>query len=421
MNKLAASIGIVALGTTVIQAVESSALNSMQSTKPWSISAALRGFYDDNINATPDSGATDSLGVQIEPSFDFGMAGEQTSVNFGYTFSANYYEDPDPTWTDNWSYTHSMEASLSHTFSSRFDMFVSDSFAIGQEPDMLRSAGGASATVTRISGNNVRNNAGIDFNAEMTQLLGFGFGYNNNLYQYDDSGPISNSALLDRMEHLVRLDSNWKLRPQTTGIIGYTYDQTLYTGDEVIIAGAPNIYSEARNQLSHIVYVGAQHSFTPTLSGLLNVGAQYVDYYNDDNTDSTISPYVQGTLRYAYQTTTTFDLGFTYRHSPANNAGVSVTDIVQDMETAVLYGSVSHEIVRHLVGTLSGTGQYGTYNGGSLDGDNQVFYQLGARLAYEFTPNLSAHVSYNYDNLDDDAPNRSYSRNRVFLGVTASY
>jgi hypothetical protein len=421
MNKLVASIGIVALGTSVIQAVESSALNSMQDTKPWSISAALRGFYDDNINAAPAE--VDSLGFQVEPSFDFGMVGEQTSVNLGYTFSASYYEDRPVNETDNWTYTHVFDVALSHTFNPRLDMFVRDSFALGQEPDMLRASGGAGATVTRVSGDNIRNNAAIDFNAEMTQLLGFSFGYNNNLYEYDDgSDPNSNSSLLDRMEHVFQLDSNWKLRPQTTGILGYTYAQTLYTADQEIIGAGSGVYSEDRNSLSHIFYAGAQHNFTPTLSGLLKVGAQYVDYYNDPNdADSTISPYVQGTLRYAFQTTTTFDLGFTYSHSPADTAGISATDVTLDMETAVLYGSVSHEIVRHLVGTLTATGQYGTYQEGTFDGDNQIFYQLGARLAYQFTPNLSTHVSYNFDKLDSDLPNRSYDRNRIFLGVTASY
>lgn len=423
MKKIAASIGLVALGTTAIYAVESSALNSMQSTKPWSVAASLRGFYDDNINTLPDK--TESLGYQIEPSFDFGMAGEQTSVNFGYTLTANYYETKPINESDKWDLTHAIEAALSHTFNPRLDMIVTDSFAIGQEPDVLRAGSGAFATVQRINGNNMRNYATIDFNAELTQLLGLGFGYNNAVFKYDDvfySGP------LDRMQHGIRLDSNWKIRPQTVAILGYTYGQTLYTGDEQIMTvnpGAIPIYSDDRNARSHIFYAGAQHSFSPNLSGLLKVGGQYIDYYNDPiNSDTTLSPYVEANMRYQYQTRTSFDLGCSYQHNAANESGLSgSSDYVRDIEAFVLYGSVSHELLPHLTGTASATGQYATYNGGGpgYDGESYLFLQLGLRLAYQFTPNLSTHVSYNYDDLDSDIAGSSYNRNRIYLGVTAAY
>jgi hypothetical protein len=416
MNKIAASIGIVALGTTVIQAVESSALNSMQSTKPWSIAASLRGFYDSNIDTT-DNGQ-ESLGYQLEPSFDFGLAGEQTSVNVGYSLSANYFEKKPISEDGKWSYTHMFEGALSHTFSPRLDMSVNESFALGREPDIRRSAGGSSDSFTRTSGDNLRNSAGIGFRAEMTQTLGLDFGYNNNLVDYDEEGAGSLSALLDRMEHAFRLDSNWKVRPETTGIIGYTYGQTLYTADETLIGTRK---SDERDQRRHRVYVGARHAFTPTLSALLKVGGEYVDHYNDASADSTIRPYVEGTVNYAYQTTTTFELGFSYENSPSSTVGATTASLVQDTDSAVLYGKLSHEIVRHLVGSVTVTGQHSTFNGGSLDGDTQTFYSANLRLAYQFTPNLSAHTSYNFDNLDSDAPGYGYDRSRIFLGVTASY
>lgn len=415
MNKIAASIGIVALGTTAIQAVESSALNSMQNTKPWSIAASLRGFYDDNIDTAPNG--EQSLGYQIEPSFDFGMAGEQTSFNVGYSFSANYYEKQPTFQADKWSYAHVFDGALSHTFSPRLEMSVTESFSLGQEPDIRRSNGFLD-TYTRVSGDNIRNSAGINLNAEVTQTLGLTAGYDNNYFNYDESGPGSLSALLDRMEHRLRLDSNWKLNSQTVGIVGYEYGQTLYSADEILIGTRR---SEDRNSRSHILSAGAQHYFNPNLSAVLRVGAQLVDFYNDSSTDSTVSPYVNGNVHYAIQSTTTADLGFGYRHNPANSVGNTVASLVQDTETASLSASLSHEIVRRLVGTLTGTWQHSTYNGGSLDGDVQVFYTLGARLAYQFTPNFSAHASYNYDKLDSDVPGFTYDRNRIFLGVTASY
>lgn len=419
MNKIAASIGLVALGTTAIQAVESSALNSMQNTKPWSIAASLRGFYDDNIDTAPNGQS--SLGYQIAPSFDFGMAGEQTSFNVGYSFSANYYENQPSFQTEKWSYAHVFDGMLSHTFNPRLEMSVTESFSLGQEPDIRRSNGFLD-TYTRVSGNNIRNSAGVNLNAEVTQTLGLSVGYNNNYVDYDDSGPGSNSALLDRVEHSFRLDSNWKINAQTTGIVGYEYGQTLYTADELL-----NQFwsrrSEDRNSRTHILSAGAQHYFNSNLSAMLRIGAQFVDYYNDSSADNTVSPYVSGSLHYAIQAATALDLGVGYRHNPANQTGATAANLVQDTESASVSAALSHEIVRHLVGTLNGSWQRSTYNGGSFDGESQVFYTVGARLAYQFTPNLSAHASYNYDQLDSDVSSAvfNYDRSRIFLGVTATY
>ena len=85
MNKFAASLGLLALGTTALHAVEATAVNSMQRDKPWSVAASLRGFYDDNINATEIK--EESFGFEITPSVDFGLAGDQTSFNLGYQLS----------------------------------------------------------------------------------------------------------------------------------------------------------------------------------------------------------------------------------------------------------------------------------------------------------------------------------------------
>ena len=49
MKRIVASIGLVAVGASGIQAALLPALTK-ESGKPWSVSATLRGFYDDNFN-----------------------------------------------------------------------------------------------------------------------------------------------------------------------------------------------------------------------------------------------------------------------------------------------------------------------------------------------------------------------------------
>lgn len=425
MNKFAASLGLLALGTTALHAVEATVLNNMQRTKPWSVAASLRGFYDSNINTT-ENNEVDSFGFEITPSVDFGLAGDQTSFNLGYQFSAKYYEEQPAFQSDHWDFSHIFDGALSHTFSPRVNMIVRDSFVIGQEPDMLRAGNDPLSTAQRVSGNNIINYGTIGFNVEATELLGFYAAYDNAYYHYAQDGQPypSTAGLLNRIENRITLDSQWKLRPQTIGIVGYEYGQYIYTGDEPLGPVPGSATSENKDARSHTFYGGVQHAFTPTFSGTLKVGAQYYDYYGDPMGRSEWSPYAKFNLGYQYQTTTKFDVGASYSRSVADVSGnPGLSSFAQDTETALGYGSVSHEIIPRLVGTARGIIQYATYNGGGpgVDGQSYLFFQLGLDLAYQFTPHLSAHIGYNYDDNDSDIAGQSYDRNRAYVGLTAFF
>ena len=45
----------------------------------------------------------------------------------------------------------------------------------------------------------------------------------------------------------------------------------------------------------------------------------------------------------------------------------------------------------------------------------------GGNLEYRFNPHLSAQVGYDFDHLDSEIANRTYFRNKVYIGATASY
>jgi hypothetical protein len=411
MNKIVTSVGLLALGASALHAAESSTLNQYQDTKAWSVQATLRGFYDDNVAGIP--GGDESAGFEVSPSVKFGMPGEHTSFNVGYSFSGKFYDKNTARRDGKSDYTHTFDADLSHAFSPRFDVALSEAFVIGQEPDYIQDP----ALPQRIDGDNIRNFANVDFNLAVTDLLGFGFGYRNGFYDYDDEGGTaaapSNSGLLDRLEHTVKFDTRWKLTPQTVGIVGYSYSQINYTGDEPITATE---MSDSRDSQGHTIYVGAQHTFNPSLAGTLLVGGQQYSY-DRVGVDSEFSPYVQGSLTYTIESKTSLEAGVQYSRSPANIAGA------QDTETAQIYATLRQQIASKLIGSLNGTYSDSKYNGGgvTVDGKHQVYSRLGLDLAYEFTQNLSGHLGYNYDEIDSDLPGRSYDRNRVYLGVTAGF
>ena len=422
MKKLVASVGLMALGASGLQAAPAGLIQDP--AKPWSVGITLRGFYDDNVAATRIE--DDSLGFEVNPFAGYTFNLERGSIVLGYNFSYKWYEDPAKIRDANGNVvdelpdntkTHNFDFALEHSFGTRYDLAVHDSFVIGQEPDILRSENTFN-TFSPVFGDNIRNYGSINLNVRLTRLFSLGLGYVNSFFDYDDE---TISASLDRIEHMPHIDGRWQLQPNTVGILGYQYRLINYTADDPITA---TLDSDARNSRMHYIYVGAEHSFRPDLFGAFKAGASFIDYYNDPNSDNDVAPYVSANLRYTYLPESNFELGASYDRNSTDvlqNTTDSDEQIVQDAQTFAIWAALHHRITPKLYGHLTGQVQNSMYQGnGSFDGDSDWFYTFGANLEYRFNAYFAAHVGYNFDSLDGDT-GRDFDRNRVYIGVTAGY
>ncbi|MGO9199141.1 MAG: outer membrane beta-barrel protein [Limisphaerales bacterium] len=437
MKRIVVSVGLVALGTSGLQADSLSSLTS-ESTKPWSVSATLRGFYDDNINTAPGSGPLiyngqyyhrSTFGFEVSPAFTVSWPWEQTTVTAGYTYSFKDYQFVPVGNTDTVDMTHSFNLALDHTFNELYRARVSDSFVIGQEPDFLR-AGNTYSTYQRLSGSNIRNYGTATLNGTLTPLLGFEIGYQNALYRYsqdtvtpDPAFSPSWAGILNRIEQTVHLDSRWTITPETVGVIGYQFADIDYTEDQPIMDPALfNVPSNTRNNRGHYGYAGIDETFRPDLTGSLRVGARYTDYYNDPAVSGSVSPYVALSLRYIYDVESFAELGFTHDRAASSLWGSGgLAGLTLDSDTTVVYGTVSHRLAPGLYGSLIGQYQDSEYHGGQYNSEADRFYTLGANLEYRVNHYVSTQVGYNYDKLESDIADRGFDRNRVYVGFTASY
>ena len=295
---------------------------------------------------------------------------------------------------------------------------MDDSFAFSNEPEVLAPGTGVTTDPLRTDNNNTRNIGSIRFTAQMTELLALELAYANTFYNYEqDDGTATESSragLLNRLEHLASLDLRWQAMPDTDIIFGYAFGMIDYTGDEPIGTDGTgaDIFSDYRNNRSHRAIVGADHRFNAQLSGSVRIGAQYTDYYNYNGDN--ISPYADANLTYLYNRGNTIQVGILHSRNP--------TDIKSlDQETTLLYGSINHKITPKLVGSLLAQGQNSAFDKGTYNGDNELFFVAGLNLTYHFNPFFLAEAGYNFDRLDSDVPNRSYSRNRFYVGVRATY
>ncbi|HEY1174198.1 MAG TPA: outer membrane beta-barrel protein [Verrucomicrobiae bacterium] len=416
-KRILAVTGMLAAGFAMAQTAQAQ-------EKPWNVSAKLRGFYDDNYATAPSNPvgagvapARDSLGFELSPSASLNLnPGDQTSINASYTYSMRYFEDR---VEDSADHSHIFQGRLTHNFSERARLELNESFAIAQEPQLLDPA-----TLTRplrSEGDNIRNIAGFVFGIDVTRLLGFEFGYQNSFYDYEQEGLDSLSARLDRMEHQVMLNSRWMISEPTTGIFGYTLNITDYNADDQITPPVPPgpVAADTRNSISHSLYVGADHSFSRQFLGSFRVGGTYTEYPNAvvGVSSSALSPYVDISGNYSYG-----DGSYVMVGARVNRSSTDVNNSL-DQQAYALYGSVNHRITPRLIASVIGQYQYSRFSEGPEDGSSDNFFAVGLNLSYEINNFLSAETGYNYDRLDSNvtAGNRSYTRNRVYIGIRATY
>jgi hypothetical protein len=426
MNKIVASVGLVALGASAVQIVSGQGLETATPQKPWNVSAALRGFYDDNPG-TVGSNPQGTFGFDVSPAVALAWSLQQTSISLDFLYDLKYYDRIPQGSTSHEDQSFTFNLALTHAFSERYHGSVRDGFVIGQEPDLLR-AGSLFSTYQRVSGSNIRNYGALSFDGELTRELGFEIGYDNGFYDYADTGGTaadpSLGGTLNRLEHYIHLDGRWKLAPETTAILGYQFAQTGYTANEpigLLTTNGPAYYSNARNSYSHYAYVGLDNNFSSALTAAFRVGARYIDFYNNPySTSGNVTPYASLSVRYTYARESYAELGGRYDRNSTDITGSDANSLTTDETSGTIYGNLSHHFTPKLVGGVTAQIQDSTFNGGPDNGKNEIYYLAGLNLEYRFNLHLAADVGYNYDKLDSSI-GRSFDRNRVYLGITASY
>ncbi|HEY3862930.1 MAG TPA: outer membrane beta-barrel protein [Verrucomicrobiae bacterium] len=437
-------------------------LTPLETAKPWSISASVRGFYDDNYLTLPKNFPArgdhplSSWGSEVTPAGTFNHMAENTLVTASYVYDMQWYDNGSNTIFQ----THQFNGHAEHQFSDRYKLSVTDSFVVAQEPDVLASSGGVTAGIpnspVRVSGSNIRNSGQVDFSAALTKLFDMHLGYANNYYRYqqDDKSVVgypflppayaglpvpSYQGLLNRMEQLATLDLRWKATPETTGILGYQFGDTQYqTKDYIIYPYGPaynyNIpaggvassgaFSFVRNSESQFLFVGLDQSVTSQLNISVRLGGEYIDYYNDRT--SRVSPYVDASLTYQYLPGDSLQFGVKHVHNATDVAGFigpTAAQPVLDEESTAIYISDSHKFTDRLTGSVMGQAQTSTFVGGGagFNGQSEQFYLVQLNLAYHFNPWFMIETGYNYSKLNTDLNLRAYTRDVMYLGLRAIY
>lgn len=423
MNKLIASTGCLALlGAVTAQAASIYApapeLTSKDKAKPWSVAATVRGFYDDNVLNSYEgvlpggfrSQEIDTFGIEVGPTVGLHMAMEQTFLSIDYGYQYVWYAENDLEDDQR----HRVNFDLRHSFTERFKISLKDSFVKTNEPEVIDSGQLITGITARRSDASMLRNFGIvDSSYEFTDLFSMGLAYENHYYDYSD--PLYES-LLNRQENVIRVDGRWKALPDLTALLGYQYSHVDYYGDGTI-PGSGGLDPDTKNREEHYVFVGVDYTMIENLVASVRVGGQYTKYPNvpAGGDDDQITPYADARATYTYNQGSHVVLGVNHR--------VATTDVALtlDAETTTVYGNWKHMITPKLYGRADFQAQFGEFNEGNFDGDNEDLYMAGLGLGYQINEFWSTDLSYRYTELNSDVAYRDFDRNRVYLGVTASY
>ena len=419
--------------------ITSMALAAEGDEKPLLLSLGLKGFYDDNIFTRPAGPQkVDSFGFQLTPGITYKISNGATSVSIGYTLDAKWYErrsrdSVDSTGavaqrSDPWDYSHFIKASIKHRASDTLSFEAADSFAITREPTELLSG-----QIARSKADATINNASVKGDIGLSDSFSLAVAYKNNLYDYSDIGY---KAVLNRNENIPSVDLRYRVTPEVYGVLGYRYSMVSYDKDQSLFTdGAGHlVHSDARDSSSHFVYGGADWQASPVLSFAVRAGGEFTDYSNLDKyhlegAKSTTSPYADVSGKWAFEKDSYLNVGLRHQLnatdavSPTINATSS--SIILNQESTLLYATVAHNFTPDFRVSVNGQYQNSVFKGGVADGQTENFYGLGLQLTYSFSKYLAAEASYFYDDLSTSSlPSlsaRGYSRNRVFLGVRATY
>lgn len=420
MKKLITSAGLVALSATGLEAAYAPGLGEVESSKLMTYSVTTRGFYDDNIT-TLHSNPNSAFGFDLRPSAIFNLTSlPQTFIKASYTYDLRYFFDRQPHAAD---HSHEFALKAEHAFSERYKLSLDESFVYSQEPEVIGDVG----IVIRTPASAYRNVANAKFTSRLTESLGTRLVYENTWTAYSDSGPLSRAARLDRTEHEVRAEGTWVLDPKLVARLGYRLSVVGYTGSLVQDNLGGLFQSDLRDQTRHTVYLGADYEFSARLKASAEAGAATTVYSSQLNVSSLVSPYASANLTYVYAEKSYLQTGVSMDRTPTDLVGDLVNGITSDVERLSPFVGITHQITPRITGGAVVRYSHYTYTGGRADGESENFLSPQLNIDYKINQFLMATATYNYDRLmGTDTPgaplaNRSFTRNRVFLGLTATY
>ena len=413
-----------------------------EGTKPFTATIALREGYDSNPLTQTYQSSSDvksSTYSSVQPSLGYNYTGLQADLALRYDFTGTYF--PSINQSYDIQYSQAFIGRHTYAFNPRTSLTVSDNFIYSEQPVATLVTAGLAPTVNT---QGFINNLGtIQGDYRVTDRLAMVTRWNNSILNTDGaaiynnvggitSGSASQSNYMNNGAfQQFRLD----FTPETVGTFTFDYQIYDYQNDQ-------NYRDNQQVSLS----LGADQTFTPTITFSGRAGIQLNDNYGLSDNTSTISsgglgsgeleigafPFASLSSTWNYDQRSFVSAGLSVAVQQSNLATSSDSEaytintswdhyftdkfsVIQSMflNVAVFTPQLTQAQSLAVTGSYQGSGQQTT-----------LTYQC--KFAYEIFPYLSAELGWSYTNYGsyfdvNNGNGGSYTRNQVYLGVRGTY
>jgi hypothetical protein len=413
-----------------------------QGTKPFTATVALREGYDSNpltqsYQSTRD--VSSSTYSSVQPSLGYNYTGLQADLALRYDFTGTYF--PSINQSYDLQYSQAFIGRYTYAFDPRISLTVSDNFIYSEQPlPTLVTAGLAPVVNTQGFINNLGT---IQADYRVTDRLAMITRWNNSILNTDGAATYNNAGGItsgsagtsNYMNNGAFQQFRLDFSPETVGTFTFDYQIYDYQNDQGY-----------RDNQQVSLSLGADQTFTPTITFSGRAGIQLNDNYGLTDSDSTISagglgsgeleigafPFASISSTWNYEQRSFVSGGLSVAVQQSNLATSSNSEaytinanwdhyftdklsVIQSvfLNVAVFTPQLTQDQSIALSGSYQGSGQQTT-----------LTYQC--KFAYEIFPYLSAELGWSYTNYGsyfdvNNGNGGSYTRNQVYLGVRGTY
>jgi hypothetical protein len=413
-----------------------------QGTKPFTATVALREGYDSNPltqSYQSSSDVTSSTYSSVQPSLGYNYTGLQADLALRYDFTGTYF--PSINQSYDLQYSQAFIGRYTYAIDPRTSLTVSDNFIYSEQPiASLVTAGLAPVTNTQGFINNLGT---IQADYRVTDRLAMITRWNNSILNTDGAasynnagGIVSGSASQSNyMNNGAFQQFRLDVSPETVATFTFDYQIYDYQSDQGY-----------RDNQQVSLSLGADQTFTPTITFSGRAGIQLNDNYGLSDSSSTISSggLGSGELEIGAFPFTAISSTWNYDQKSFVSGGLSIAvqqsnlATSSDSEAYTINANWDHYFTDRLsviqsiflnvaVFTPQLTQAQSLAVSGSYQGSGQqttLTYQC--KFAYEIFPYLSAELGWSYTNYGsyfdvNNGNGGSYTRNQVYLGVRGTY
>ncbi len=358
--------------------------------KAWTITFKGGSTYDSNIFGS----AIEPIDSQLySASAKIAFNSSLTDQTFGTAFySATLDHYIDRPGDKNLS-SHDLFLRLAHAFSAVTTLDLVNFFQIARNPESLL-AGLPLNTDQSFK----RNQFDGSFSTSITEKAGVTVKYRNVVFNFDDA-VLGRS--LDRIENLYGLAGNYGILPEAKAIIEYRHQDIFYKTEGSI-----------KDKQSDYILGGVDYKPSEKVTTTARLG---VEYRSRTSEKSVTTPSAELSIRYDYAPQSFLAIGYAYALEEASNIA-----LFNDTEVNRFFVNVQHAFTPMIVGSGSVTWEPSVLQGRSgVANVSETTLRFGVGLSYLPSKNWSVSLTYDYDKVDSDDPNRLLARSRVSL--SASY